>query len=56
VIRSSPRSATTLLGVLDALRGLPRILRERRVLPPDVERDMALLDRQKMRSRARSYG
>jgi GT2 family glycosyltransferase len=56
VLRTSPRSATTLLGALDALRGLPRVLRERRPLPPDVEADLALLDDEKMRSTARDYG
>jgi len=56
VVRTSPRSLTTLLGVADALRGLPRTLRERRTLPPEVERDMALLDASKMTSDARSYG
>jgi N-acetylglucosaminyl-diphospho-decaprenol L-rhamnosyltransferase len=56
VLRTSPRSPTTLLGALDAVRGLPRVLRERRPLPAHVERDMAALDRSKMTSRARSYG
>jgi hypothetical protein len=56
VVRTSPRSATTLRGLLDALRGLPRVLRERRPLPPDVEADLALLDDAKMHSAARNYG
>jgi N-acetylglucosaminyl-diphospho-decaprenol L-rhamnosyltransferase len=56
VLRTSPRSVTTLLGVADALRGLPRILRARRPLPQDVESDLAQLDRPKTTSRARSYG
>jgi GT2 family glycosyltransferase len=56
VVRTSPRSLTTLLGVTDALRSLPRALRERRTLPPDVEHDMALLDEPKKASTARSYG
>jgi GT2 family glycosyltransferase len=55
VLASSPRNRTTLAGALAALRGLPWVLRERRVLPADVERQMALLDRQKRRSRARRY-
>jgi GT2 family glycosyltransferase len=54
-VRSSPRSLTTLRAVADALRELPRILRERRTLPPDVEHDLALLDGPKRRSKARSY-
>jgi hypothetical protein len=56
VLRTSPRSVTTLLGVADALRGLPRVLRERRPLPEDAESDLAQLDRPKTTSRARSYG
>jgi N-acetylglucosaminyl-diphospho-decaprenol L-rhamnosyltransferase len=56
VLRTSPRSVTTLLAVADALRGLPRVLRERRPLPRDVEHDLAQLDRPKTTSRARSYG
>jgi N-acetylglucosaminyl-diphospho-decaprenol L-rhamnosyltransferase len=56
VLRTSPRSVTTLLGVADALRGLPRVLREGRPLPQDAESDLAKLDRPKTTSRARSYG
>jgi len=56
VLRTSPRSRTTLLGLLGALRGAPRVLRERRPLPREVERDLSLLDRAKMRSGARRYG
>ena len=55
-IGNSPRNSTTLLAVLDAIRGLPRVLRRRRLLPPAVERDMARLDLPKMRSQARRYG
>jgi GT2 family glycosyltransferase len=56
VIGDSPRNAATLRGVAGALRGLPWVLRERRVLPPAVERRWALLDAQRMRSAARRYG
>jgi GT2 family glycosyltransferase len=56
VVGSSPRNAATLRGVASALRGLPWVLRERRVLPPAVERRWALLDRQRMTSAARRYG
>jgi GT2 family glycosyltransferase len=55
VLRTSPRSPTTLLGLAGALLGLPGVLRRRRTLPVDVERDLALLDAPKMRSSARSY-
>ncbi len=56
VLRDSPPTAATALGVLDAVRGLPRVLRGRRPLPARVERDMALLDGPKMRSKVRRYG
>jgi N-acetylglucosaminyl-diphospho-decaprenol L-rhamnosyltransferase len=56
VVRSSPRNRATVLGVADALRELPRVLRERRPLPPAVEAEMALLDDLKRNSRARCYG
>jgi GT2 family glycosyltransferase len=56
VLRESPPSPATLLGVAGALRGLPRVLRERRPLPAEAEHDLALLDRAKASSSARSYG
>jgi hypothetical protein len=43
------------LGVADAVRGLPRVLRERRPLPPAVEAEMALLDDLRRSSTARCY-
>jgi N-acetylglucosaminyl-diphospho-decaprenol L-rhamnosyltransferase len=56
LVRSSPANRATLLGVCDALRELPHILRGRRPLPADVEADMRLLDTHKMTSKARRYG
>jgi hypothetical protein len=56
VLADSPRTGAAALGVLDALRGLPWVLRERRPLPAPVERQMALLDASKRRSDARRYG
>lgn len=56
VIGDSPRTLTTARGIAGALRGLPWVLRERAPLPPDVERQMALLDEPKRRSAARRYG
>lgn len=55
VLATSPRNRTTLLALLDALRGLPWVLRERRPLPHEVEAQMALLDAPKRRSAARRY-
>jgi GT2 family glycosyltransferase len=56
VLRQSGPNRHTLEGVAEALRGLPRVLAHRRPLPPAVERNMALLDASKRRSRARRYG
>lgn len=56
VLNDSPRTRATALGLLDALRGLPRVLRERRPLPLAVEADMAALDAPKRASAARRYG
>ncbi|MCW2952741.1 MAG: glycosyltransferase [Conexibacter sp.] len=56
VIADSPRDRTTLAAVAQALAGLPSALRRRRPLPAPVELQVALLDEQKRRSAARSYG
>jgi N-acetylglucosaminyl-diphospho-decaprenol L-rhamnosyltransferase len=56
VVRSSPPNRATILGVVDALRELPRVVRERHPLPHAVEAEMALLDPLKRSSRARCYG
>jgi GT2 family glycosyltransferase len=56
LLRSSRRNAATLIGLAQAVWGLPRVLIGRRPLPPDVEADMALLDEAKMRSKSRRYG
>jgi GT2 family glycosyltransferase len=55
VVGTSPANAATVLGVADAVRGLPRVLRERRPLPPAVEAEMALLDDLRRSSTARCY-
>ena len=55
VVRASPMDGVTVRGVLDAFRGLPWVLRERRPLPRAVERQWALLDEQKRTSPARQY-
>jgi hypothetical protein len=56
VLRTSAANAATVGGLVDALRGLPRLLAERRPLPPHIEADMEVLDEPKMCSAARSYG
>ncbi len=55
VLTGSPRDRLTALAVLDALRGLPWVLRERRVLPPRVERRFAALESAQRHSTARRY-
>jgi len=55
VLRHSGANRITLAGLGLALLDLPRILAHRRPLPPAVERQMALLDTPKRRSKARNY-
>jgi hypothetical protein len=43
-LQSLPRDAAAARGVLRALAGLPWILRERRVVPPELEQQLALLE------------
>ncbi len=53
--RSARRDRTWALGVLDALRGLPWVLRERRVLAPSVEARFRVLEAPQAASVARRY-
>jgi len=55
VVGASPKDGVTVRGLLEAIRGLPWVLRERRPLPPAVERQWKLLDEQKRTSPARQY-
>ncbi|MCW2667091.1 MAG: glycosyltransferase [Frankiales bacterium] len=55
LFRKVPKDRISLLGVLDALAGLPWVLRHRRVVPPHVEAGYRLLDDMQMRSTARRY-
>lgn len=55
VVTSLPRDRVSLLGVLDAARGLPWVMRERRVLPPHAERRFRALERSQRESSARRY-
>ncbi|WP_235915586.1 glycosyltransferase family 2 protein [Puerhibacterium puerhi] len=56
VVRGLPRTRAAALGVLDAVRGLPWVLRERRTLPPRVEARFRALEEPQRRSAARRYG
>jgi hypothetical protein len=41
--------------VLECIAGMPSVLRSRRVVPPEVERQLRLLDGPRRRSTARRY-
>ncbi|NEK56904.1 glycosyltransferase [Geodermatophilus sabuli] len=55
LVRTVPRDRLSVLGVLDAVRGLPWVLRERRVLPPHAEARFAALEEAQRTSTARRY-
>jgi GT2 family glycosyltransferase len=55
LLRTVPRDRVSALGLLAALRGIPWVLRERRVLPPAAEARFAALDESQRRSTARRY-
>jgi hypothetical protein len=53
--RTVPRDRVSVLAFLDALRGLPWVLHERRVLPPAAEARFVALEQAQRNSRARRY-
>jgi GT2 family glycosyltransferase len=55
LLRTVPRDRVTARGLLQAARGLPWVLRERRVLPPHAEARFAALEDAQRRSTARRY-
>ncbi|WP_459546652.1 glycosyltransferase family 2 protein [Nocardia sp. X0981] len=55
VLRSAPADAVTARAVLEAVRGLPWVLRERKVVPPHIEAGLVLLEESQRRSPARRY-
>src|SRR3954449_3538081 len=55
LLHTLPRDRVRALGLLDAARGIPWVLRERRVLPPAAEARFAALDAAQRRSTARRY-
>ena len=55
LLRTVPRDTVSLLAVLDALRGLPWVLRERKVLPAAVEARLLSLEAAQAGSEARRY-
>lgn len=50
-----PRDRVTVHGLLDALRGVPWVVRERRAVPPEIERGYRLLEESQLRGRSRRY-
>jgi N-acetylglucosaminyl-diphospho-decaprenol L-rhamnosyltransferase len=50
-----PRDRVSAAGVLDAVRGMPWVLRERSVVPAHVEDGYRALEDMQSRSRARQY-
>jgi GT2 family glycosyltransferase len=55
LLRRAPRDRITGRAVMEALQGLPWVVRERHLLPADVERQFRLLDHQQLNSAARRY-
>jgi GT2 family glycosyltransferase len=56
VLRAAPLNRRTLRALWEAVRGVPWVVRTRRVVPGDVEAGLRVLDREKMGSDARTYG
>lgn len=52
---SIPRDWASVVALAEALGGLGWVLRERRVIPPEVERGLRLLEEPQRQSRARRY-
>ncbi len=55
LLATVPRDRVTAAGLLAAVRGLPWVLRERRVLPPHAEARFAALEHAQRSSTARRY-
>ena len=55
LLRTVPRDRVTARALLAAVRGIPWVVRERRVLPPHAEARFAALEQAQRRSTARRY-
>lgn len=55
MLRSIPRDWASVAAVAEAVAGLPWVLRERQVVPPEVENGLRLLEEPQRHSRARRY-
>ena len=50
-----PRDRVSVQGVLDALRGVPWVVRERHAVPPEIEQGYRLLEESQLSGRSRRY-
>jgi hypothetical protein len=55
LLRSVPKDRASAVAIGEALAGLSWVLRERRVVPTEVERGLRLLEEPQRRSPARRY-
>jgi N-acetylglucosaminyl-diphospho-decaprenol L-rhamnosyltransferase len=55
LVRRLPRDPVTVLGIVDAVRGLPWVLRERRPVPWQLERGYRQLEEMQLDGGARGY-
>lgn len=53
--KAAPKNLTTLEGFWEAMKGLPWILSERKVVPPHIEEQLRILEKQQRTSVARQY-
>jgi N-acetylglucosaminyl-diphospho-decaprenol L-rhamnosyltransferase len=55
LLQTFPRDLVTLAGLVDALRGLPWVVRRRQVVPHRVESMLCLLEQPQLESESRQY-
>ncbi|HZA16450.1 MAG TPA: glycosyltransferase [Pseudonocardiaceae bacterium] len=55
MLRSIPRDWASVAAVAEAVAGLPWVLRDRQVVPPEVEHGLKLLEEPQRQSKARRY-
>ncbi|WP_410673970.1 glycosyltransferase family 2 protein [Amycolatopsis sp. cmx-4-68] len=55
VLRTAPADLATAAALLDVVRGLPWVLADRKVVPPQVEAGLRLLEEPQRNSKARRY-
>ena len=55
MVPNVPKDRVSLRGFVDAVAGLPWVIRERRVVPPEMERWYRLLEDEQMSGKTRQY-